>query len=206
MAFTEKVSGFFNKAKVETEILGVDSKRKAAINSATGEIRSLEQTLRFVYEKIGRQIYTNYRDNYTDSPVAQDISEADRLTKKISALSEEINQINKDFDLQIQAIRASVPQEYDYQNKENTTITCVQCGFINNGTDTFCANCGNKLEVVAPQQEKQHCANCGEEINKSDLFCANCGAKNEGDPTAQNQQNSEGEQFSSQKNEEKILL
>lgn len=55
---------------------------------------------------------------------------------------------------------------------ENTKA-CPKCGEMNNKSDKFCFNCGEKL----PTKTENFCAQCGSKVKQSDKFCGECGNK-----------------------------
>lgn len=179
MDINEKVSGLFNKAKVGTGIKAVESKRKAAVNSANSEISGLEQTIRYLYEKIGRKVHTTLREKHNDGLLEDDLREADRLSEKIAAKRAELNQINKDFDLQIEAIRAD---QLAVQGQLRGNL-CPSCGFGNVAGALFCAKCGGALvkntmpDKTSKTEDAIVCVKCGMENGPESLFCFGCGNK-----------------------------
>lgn len=50
-------------------------------------------------------------------------------------------------------------------------MKCKNCGAELLDTDTFCVNCGQKVEQTI------YCANCGEKLREGEKFCHKCGAK-----------------------------
>lgn len=55
--------------------------------------------------------------------------------------------------------------------QQQAQIACPKCQTPNPANSKFCANCGNKLEIV-----KIKCYKCGADINEDAKFCAECGA------------------------------
>lgn len=56
---------------------------------------------------------------------------------------------------------------------EQNTKACSKCGEMNNKTDKFCFNCGEKL----PIKTDKFCNNCGTKVSPTDKFCGECGTK-----------------------------
>lgn len=56
------------------------------------------------------------------------------------------------------------------QAKTKTT-KCAKCETLNAASNTFCSNCGEKLNV------EKFCENCGNKLNETSNFCPNCGNK-----------------------------
>ena len=50
--------------------------------------------------------------------------------------------------------------------------TCMNCGRVKNGSEKFCARCGNLL--------KKECPQCRQEMDISFSYCSNCGKKLDG--------------------------
>lgn len=50
-------------------------------------------------------------------------------------------------------------------------VYCSSCGTANGTTDSFCKQCGNKLET------KKVCPKCGYSLDASAVFCSKCGEK-----------------------------
>ncbi len=175
MSVNDKMSEFFQKAKAETEVLGIESKRKAALNYSISQIRSAEQMLFSVYKEIGKKVFLN-RDDLTNAPIQNDLLEAERLYDSIKALNEEIAQTNRAFDLQVEAVRSQA-----YPIFEQTVMQCCKCGFVNKEQAAFCANCGKPIHCVSSdaldEQEIKVCTNCNEKNDSANVFCRNCGAK-----------------------------
>ena len=50
-------------------------------------------------------------------------------------------------------------------------LICPNCGTLNEPSETFCVNCGLKLEAEEP---KKYCPNCGAENPGESAFCSKC--------------------------------
>ncbi len=170
----DKMSGFFSKAKAETEVFGIEAKRKSAVNQQISQIRSAEQTLRYIYEEIGRKVFLSKAD-LEAAPIAEDMAEAEKLCEKIKQFNEQIEQINKEFDLQVGAIRSQACPPSEQMGR-----LCGKCGLMNQEQATFCAGCGNPLASgkadVLKEAKGKICPNCNAENAAEDNFCLSCGA------------------------------
>lgn len=56
-------------------------------------------------------------------------------------------------------------------------IVCPACGLTNAEGTKFCQNCGNKLEIPAPEPAGVICGGCGAANAPGTKFCCECGAK-----------------------------
>jgi len=63
------------------------------------------------------------------------------------------------------------------------TLRCAKCGTDLVPGETFCTNCGTRVQGSIPSQApaaapmSQFCANCGASMGPSEAFCSSCGAK-----------------------------
>lgn len=83
-----------------------------------------------------------------------------------------------------QAIREMMDKEYladsdllkrietSNENKKNLK-KCPYCNELNDIDNSFCENCGKKLD----EKKTNNCKDCGNEYDTSDSFCAECGKK-----------------------------
>jgi uncharacterized paraquat-inducible protein A len=93
-----------------------------------------------------------------------------------------------------------VPQPRPYtpyippQPRTTSLLKCLNCGFENSSSQTFCGRCGNSLNYSNsptpsyPQNiqtgDKAQCARCGHITSVDNRFCGRCGASMEkGDET-----------------------
>lgn len=57
------------------------------------------------------------------------------------------------------------------ENVSGKSIICPNCGTPNNPDETFCVQCGLKLEIDVP---KKYCPSCGTENPSDSVFCIKC--------------------------------
>ncbi len=117
--------------------------------------------------------------------------------KRIDAMKEVITSINNGVDFYSTPILSNKKS-----SSRSNNLTCKNCGHPIESTDSFCINCGTKInnEPVLNQNKisssnpyfdknsdvaavsdvidnKETCPNCGEEIKADNNFCINCGTK-----------------------------
>ncbi len=57
-------------------------------------------------------------------------------------------------------------------------MNCQKCGCQVSSNDTFCPECGSKIEVqynASQGYQRQFCPDCGTEVLENDMFCPGCG-------------------------------
>lgn len=62
-------------------------------------------------------------------------------------------------------------------NNMETQTFCTNCGSKINSDAAFCINCGAKVQQEVEEPKKQFCTNCGKELQEGQHFCIVCGQK-----------------------------
>ena len=63
------------------------------------------------------------------------------------------------------------------QAEVEETMICPNCGMEYKCGNSFCENCGSKLEKKEELQVVKRCEKCGAPVSEEDKFCLQCGAQ-----------------------------
>lgn len=181
--------GFFDRVKGTVEEAGKNITTAASDNieivKCNSAIRTCETKIRDTYTEIGERYY-----NSTEEMSRADF---DDLFEKIQFQQNEITGLKKKLqDLKGVEICKSCGREVARNSKFcqwcgapnepektwNQEMSCPNCHAPLTGAETFCGECGTKIEWPEQAEEIEKpltCFACGAEIKETDLFCQNCG-------------------------------
>lgn len=136
------------------------SKVMIAKNKLKGQLKQELGNLNKAYQEIGWQFHSANLDNVPEEYAAE--------FAKVSAITQNIDRINKEIDL---------------LDSNEEMIVCPKCGAKTEKESRFCSACGSDLqpetveaEVVSESTDK-FCPSCGEKVADGSQFCNKCGVR-----------------------------
>jgi ribosomal protein L40E len=167
MAFFEKLGDLARNIGDKTG----DAIETGKLNS---KIKAEKTAIAECMRKIGEYYYGKYKEGEEADPAVSEIYAAiDGHNGTIEETQAEIARIQAENTAATQPVPAPAASAVPAAPAA-AGIVCQSCGASNPVGTKFCSECGAKIEIPAPPQEK-FCPDCGAKLPAESKFCGECG-------------------------------